>query len=74
MFNFVVQLLQKKKNSCPRIIIFCTSIIACGQIATMLRLIQHGEIKYVQMYHSKIPESTKDEIKLDLDNPDGNIH
>ena len=73
VFYFVVQLLQEKKNSCPRIIIFCTSINSCGQIVTMLRLNLHDEIKYVQMYHSKIPESIKDEIKLDLDNPDGNI-
>ena len=39
----------------------------------MFRLNLHYDIKYVQMYHSRIQESIKEEIKLDLYNPDGNI-
>lgn len=73
VFYFIIRLLKDKKELCPRFLIFCTSINACGQIVSSLRLHLHDDIKYVHMYHSKTPEVIKEEIKVDLDNPDGNI-
>lgn len=37
-FFFLIKLLKDKKELCPRFIIFCTSINACGQLVTTLRL------------------------------------
>lgn len=48
-------------------------INACGQLITTLRLNLMEEIRHVQMYHSKTPELIKEDIKLDLDDPNGDI-
>lgn len=72
IFFFLIKLLKDKKELCPRFIIFCT-FNACGQLVTTLRLNLKEEIRHVQMYHSKTPELIKEDITLDLDDPNGNI-
>lgn len=73
-FFFLIKLLNKdKKELCPMFIIFCTSINACRQLVTTIRLNLKEEIRHVQMYHSKTPELIKEDIKLDLDDPNGDI-
>ncbi|KAK3104602.1 hypothetical protein FSP39_005949 [Pinctada imbricata] len=73
IFHFILSKLKQHQHKCPRVIIFCTSINTCGQIVTMLRINLGKEMDYVQMFHSKITEDVKDDIRKDMEKEDGHI-
>lgn len=73
LFYFLTEMLKEKQQLSTRFLIFCTSIKACSDIFTMFRMELSHSIKYVEMYHSKTPETIKDNIKSDMNDAAGRI-
>lgn len=74
VFFFLISMLKRLLEQCPRYLIFCTSIKDCAALFTMFRLeLTSDELKHVNMFHSKTSHSVKKEIKEDMENSDGKI-
>lgn len=72
-FSFLITTVKKEKEKCPRYIVFCTSIKTCGELFSMFRMELKDDIQYLHMYHSKTPDPVKETIKLEMNNPNGNV-
>lgn len=72
LFYFLIKLLKEKGEKCDRYLIFCPSIKSCSDVYSCFRL-EGINSEYIEMFHSKTIEQVKENIKTDMQKPDGRI-
>lgn len=72
LFYFLINLLNEKQENCERYLIFCQSIKSCSDIFTAFRL-EGVNTNLIEMFHSKTVEAVKEKIKMNMQDPDGQI-
>lgn len=65
-FHWLIEELGDKKDTCPRHVIFCETILTVSKIYSTFLDIFGKDCKYFNMFHSKTKESVKEEIRKDM--------
>ena len=72
IFEWLISGFLEQKEQFPRHVIFCNSIKDCSEIyiAFMSNI---GKSVLFDMYHSKTPDSVKERIRDNMNDPSGNL-
>ena len=72
IFEWIIDLVAKKQESCPRTIIFCASVKMCAELYTAFQMsLSVNDFCYVNMFHSCTADEVKEKIRKDRENMNG---